>query len=550
MAVQIPPELPSWGPLKSVSGSACAFQVNALAPARAGGRAASAPPPEQIPGARRRAGDGEARERLLERRVRLTRRLAPGAVVEQHPNGGQRFEGGQRAAVGRLLLDRVGRQRDAVDSHRLLIDHRRGGVDRGGVDDRRLLGHVQLEEVVPAVQRVGVERVDVRAVGEREPLALCAREVLSQVRTVPAGLLVGPLARHVHGHLDLVDERDRRQRIRHRGLVVVVGADLREQVHGLAVQHLVGLARCVALLNPLVGPGLSAGSRGRLGVMDPLLRPCHRETGVEDPARIQRGLGVVDHRQGRDRGQAGGIGLGGEQLADPAIGDAHHPHLVMQHPRLARDRLDHVVAVEVLERLEEVVGAAGAAGAAHVDVDDRKPHQVGDDRDPVLGTGRVGVSVAGVLDQRRPRRPARRRRGHRHAGRQRQPGQRVQRRADAARQPRARRPGSTADARRSPAGSRPGWSGSCSRCREPIGCRRWCSAAPSGSRGPSPRPRSARAQARGRGSRSPAARSGRSGRRASRRGRWPPGGHGRSVAPSARPRRARPRRPAGRSRGR
>ena len=68
-------------------------------------------------------------------------------------------------------------------------------------------------------------------------------------------------------------------------------------------------------------------------------------------------------------------------------------------PRLPRDGLDHVVAVEVLERLEEVIRAARATCAAHIDVDDREPHQVGERRDPALGRVRVGVPVARVLDQ-------------------------------------------------------------------------------------------------------------------------------------------------------
>ena len=62
-----------------------------------------------------------------------------------------------------------------------------------------------------------------------------------------------------------------------------------------------------------------------------------------------------------------------------------------------------VVAVEALQRLEEVERAARAAGAAHVDVDDREAHQVGEDRDAALRAGRVGVAVARVLDQRRRR---------------------------------------------------------------------------------------------------------------------------------------------------
>ena len=124
---------------------------------------------------------------------------------------------------------------------------------------------------------------------------------------------------------------------------------------------------------------------------------------LSDAARIERRLHLVDHREGRDRGQARRLCLAGEELADAAVGDAHHPHLVVSDPGLTGDRLDDVVAVEVLQRLEEVERAPGAAGAAHVDVDDREPHDVGESGDPALRALRPRVAVAGVLDQGRGR---------------------------------------------------------------------------------------------------------------------------------------------------
>ena len=232
----------------------------------------------------------------------------------------------------------------------------------------------------------------------------CAR----QRRAVPAGLLVGVLAGDEARHLDLLDERHRRERVGDLRLVVAVGADLLEQVDGLAVQRLVGLAGLVALLDALVRPGLALLLGGRLGVVDALLGPVDGEARVEHAARVERRLRRVEHRQRRDRGQARRLPRGGEQLADAAVGDAHHPDLAVRDPGLAGDRLDDVVAVEALQRLEEVERAAGAAGAAHVDVDDGEAHQVGEDRDPALRAGRVGVAVAGVLDQRRRRRGGRR----------------------------------------------------------------------------------------------------------------------------------------------
>ena len=73
--------------------------------------------------------------------------------------------------------------------------------------------------------------------------------MLGQIGAVPAGLLVGELAGEIHRHVDLVHERDRRQRVGHRGHEVVVGAGLRHLVDRLAVQDLVGLARPIALLD-------------------------------------------------------------------------------------------------------------------------------------------------------------------------------------------------------------------------------------------------------------------------------------------------------------
>ena len=149
------------------------------------------------------------------------------------------------------------------------------------------------------------------------------------------------------------------------------------------------------------GPALAGGRARRLRVVDAVLGPLEREAGVQDPARIERRLRVVDHRQRRDRREAGRPGGGDEELADAAVGDAEHADLVVQHPGLAGDGLDRVVAVERLQGLEVVEGAARAAGAAHVDVDDRVAEQGGDGLDPALRAGRVGVAVAGVLDQGR-----------------------------------------------------------------------------------------------------------------------------------------------------
>ena len=96
--------------------------------------------------------------------------------------------------------------------------------------------------------------------------------------------------------------------------------------------------------------------------------------------------------------------LRGEQLADPAVRDTHHPDFVVEHPGLVRDRFDDVVSIEVLQRLEEVECSARAAHPAHADVDDGEAHEIRQDGDAAFRSGRIGVRVARVLDERRIRR--------------------------------------------------------------------------------------------------------------------------------------------------
>ena len=173
------------------------------------------------------------------------------------------------------------------------------------------------------------------------------------------------------------------------GPVVVVALDLAEQVDRLGVELLVGLADLVAVLDPLVGPAWPPVGEAGSASWTRSLAHWSAKPVLRMPPGIERRLGVVDHRQRRDRGQARRPRRADEELADPAVGDPHHPDLVVQDPGLAGDRLDHVVAVEALERLEEVEGAARAAGAAHVDVDDREAERVGDRANRALAARRV-----------------------------------------------------------------------------------------------------------------------------------------------------------------
>jgi hypothetical protein len=159
----------------------------------------------------------------------------------------------------------------------------------------------------------------VQAVGEGEPLPLGAGESVGEVRAVAPGLLVLELAREEHRHPDLVDERGRVEGVRDAGAVVAVVADLRDQVRGGGVQRLVRLAHLIAPLNPLVRPGLTLGRRRGLRVVHAILGPLDGEAGVEEAARIERGGGVVDHRQRGDRGQVRRRRRSDEELADPAV---------------------------------------------------------------------------------------------------------------------------------------------------------------------------------------------------------------------------------------
>ncbi len=293
------------------------------------------------------------------------------------------------------------------------VGHVVAHAERGPVDDRRgepqqavvgagwSFGDEEFEEVEDLVEVRRVECVDVRAVGEAEPLVVGAGEVPDQLGAVPAGLFVLELTRQVHRHVDLVYEADRVERVGDGRVVVVVVVDLGDQVDGRGVEHLVGRAHGVAVLDPFVRPFLAGVGGGGFGVVDAALGPRQREAGVEDPAGVQGGGGGVDGRQRRDRGERRRVELRGEQLTDAAVGDAEHADLVVQHPRLSGDGFDHVVGVEVLEGLEVVERAARAAGAAHVDVDHGETHGVREHGEPALGAGRVGVAVAGVFDQGR-----------------------------------------------------------------------------------------------------------------------------------------------------
>ena len=148
--------------------------------------------------------------------------------------------------------------------------------------------------------------------------------------------------------------------------------------------------------DPGLGP-LLAALAGGAGVGLAVLGPLEREAVVEDAARVQRGVGVVEHRERRDRGEVRRARLRDEQLRDAGIRDADHADLAVRDPRLRGDGLDHVVAVERLQGLEVVQRAAGAAGAAEVHADGGEAEELRDRRRR-LATARVRRVVARVLD--------------------------------------------------------------------------------------------------------------------------------------------------------
>ena len=96
------------------------------------------------------------------------------------------------------------------------------------------------------------------------------------------------------------------------------------------MEGLIGRGRCITPLDLLVGPGLAGLWPRRLGILLALLGPGDGEAGVEDPPGIEGGRGGVDRGEGCNRFEVGRVELGGEELADGAVGNAEHPDLVAQ----------------------------------------------------------------------------------------------------------------------------------------------------------------------------------------------------------------------------
>ena len=220
-AVHSPFVPPAVLPVKLVGGRAVRLHVNASVPGGGRARRRARRPARGTTTARPCPAAGSARTSARSRRPgrpasRCRRRCRTGSAPAAAP--GTRPAPPRRSAApgsGR----RAASARDAHGAWRRCS----GAASRAAAGScGRRLRDVELEEVEPAHEDRRVERVDVRAVGEREPLALRAGEAPRQRRAVAAGLLVGPLAGEVDGHADPVDEAHGRERVGDLRHVVVV----------------------------------------------------------------------------------------------------------------------------------------------------------------------------------------------------------------------------------------------------------------------------------------------------------------------------------------
>ena len=120
----------------------------------------------------------------------------------------------ERGVVARVAVEAIGREREAGDADALLEHDRRERAERLG-DVRDAVTDVEVEELGPALQ-LCEQRLDVGAVREHEVLVGRRRELVEHVGRLPAHLLVLPRAAEEDGHVDLVHERDGRERITER----------------------------------------------------------------------------------------------------------------------------------------------------------------------------------------------------------------------------------------------------------------------------------------------------------------------------------------------
>ena len=218
-------------------------------------------------GGRRRPG-GELR---LPHRLQGTGTLASAAVVHEDPDAGLRLKG--LACRGHVRCIRVLQRRGRLgrSARQLAVEQRGQGVEERRLL-RHLLGYIDVEELQPPADRPWAERVGVSPVDHRRPDPWVPGECRHDGGPLPPGLLVLERPREEDRDLGLGGPRSRSP------LVVEAGVTMRCllqhgcQILGLAMELLIGQARCIPLLDQR--PGIDLAARGsRLGIRDPIEEP-------------------------------------------------------------------------------------------------------------------------------------------------------------------------------------------------------------------------------------------------------------------------------------
>ena len=298
---------------------------------------------------------------------------------------------------------------------------------------RHLAGHVDVEELEPPADGLGVGGVDVAAVDHVGEERGGLRDGVDQRRPLGAGLLVLEGAGHEDRHLDVAGPVDHRPAVEERGVPSLAGARAppsagrpgsRGSPTGCGGPGRPGRSttsprwrparrrsrsRSTAGRRRAPGWGSSGVSRpstgrsGGLGVVDPRRDPAGGEAVVVDAAGIAGREQVVGGAHRGDGGQARRIGAGRRELREARVADADHAHLVVGHPRLMGGDLDGVVGVVVGRVAEEVEGPTGAARSPHLQADGGEAGHPGQHRPDVGGAVGQQVRVAAVGARRAER---------------------------------------------------------------------------------------------------------------------------------------------------
>ena len=244
------------------------------------------------------------------------------SVVEEHPDAGVLCrEVGLGHAHRRRVREAQRRRRHGLRTTGGLGVDLRCEQRQERIGGRHPAGHVDVEELEPARQGVGPERVDVRAVQHGGVDVLVVPQGGDQRRPLGTGLLVLERAHQEHRDLDVGGPHRRRALVEQRRDAGEARAHQRLELLGLGVQALVGEARGVAGRDLGGRPGLAAFGRG-LGVGDALGHPALGEPAVVDPAGVAGREEVVGGAERRDGGQVRRVGARHLELGDARVGDA------------------------------------------------------------------------------------------------------------------------------------------------------------------------------------------------------------------------------------